>query len=281
MDHLHVWQKEPPDGIVRTSDDRYGDMRDLAHNSFWTSPEEVQELRLVLEKEPDYENSKDWPMVVEWCSSCAITRGVKLVLPEEEENKEVEATLTECKVEKERASCCEATARDAGTQTPRRKKRKGGRGSRMRRLLAFQLMLSQKKGLPLSRLLNTRLNEKSIGVKVEKGMKCTVKEEKEKEEREEEVCPKKEVSSSGPTHLTLRSFPTGANPPSAQTPQSSKPHSIGPNISPFSVPPPPIFTPPFMPSFQAPQYCQTPVANWGLCGGCHFWGPILPIWVVQ
>ena len=249
----------------------------MAHNSFWTSLEELQRLQLLVEKDPEFENSSDWPMLVEWCPSCGSTRAVKLVLPTgknvvlEAVVKE-ETIVSEFKVDEAQASC-EATAKDACTQTSRRR-RTGGRGSRMKRLLAFQLMLSQRKGLPLSRLLKTRLNEKSIRVKVEKEMKCTVKEEKE-------VCPEKEVSSSGPTHLTLRSFPTGANPPSTQTPPSSKLHSIGPNISPFSVPPPPIFTPPFMPSFQAPQYCQMPVANWGLCGGCHCWGPILPIWVVQ
>ena len=177
---------------------------------------------------------------------------------------------------------CEATARDACTQTPRRRRR-GGRGSRMKRLLAFQLMLSQRKGLPLSRLLkpkeldtmySTRLNGQSSQVKVEKEMKIKVKEEKE-------VGPREEVLSSGSTNSTLRSFPTEANHPSNQTLPSSKPHSTGPGISPFSVPPPPFFTSPFMPSFQAPQYCQMPVANWGLCGGCHCWGPILPIWVAQ
>ena len=165
----------------------------------------------------------------------------------------------------------------------------------MKRLLAFQLMLSQRKGLPLSRLLTNRetdtrfsekaeqkrlqqesafpkLTTKSNEVKVEE-MECTVKEEKE-----EEGSPRKEVLSSGPTHYTLRSFPTGANLPSTQPLTSSKPQ---PEKSPFSVPPPPIFTPPSMPFFQAPQYCQTPAAIWGLCGGCHCWGTILPIWVAQ
>ena len=46
MGHLHVWLKEPPDG--RTSDDKYGDMRDMAHNSFWTSKEELLRLRLLV-----------------------------------------------------------------------------------------------------------------------------------------------------------------------------------------------------------------------------------------
>ena len=136
MGHQHAWQKEPPDGIIRTSDERYGDKRDLAHNSFWTSPEELQELRLRLMKEPDFENSTDWPMVVEWCSSCADTRAVKLVLPEEEakglEPGEVK-TSTDSKV-----SC------DAVTQTPRH-----------RRMLVYQLMLTVKRGLPLQCIVET------------------------------------------------------------------------------------------------------------------------------
>ena len=40
---------------------------------------------------------------------------------------------------------------DACTQTPKRRRR-GGRASRMRRLLAYQLMLTRKRGLPPSRL---------------------------------------------------------------------------------------------------------------------------------
>ena len=83
MSHHHVWQKEPSDGITRDGDERYGDLRDMAHNSFRTSREELQRLRLLLKKDPDFEKSTDWPMVVEWCSSCAITRVVKLILPEE------------------------------------------------------------------------------------------------------------------------------------------------------------------------------------------------------
>ena len=59
----------------------------MAHNLGWSSPEEHQRLRLVLAEDPDFENSSDWPMVVEWCliSSCTITRVVKLVLPEEDD----------------------------------------------------------------------------------------------------------------------------------------------------------------------------------------------------
>ena len=44
---------------------------------------------------------------------------------------------------------------DASTQTPKRR-RNSGRASRMRRLLAFQLMLTKKRGLPKSRLLTLK-----------------------------------------------------------------------------------------------------------------------------
>ena len=115
--HQHVWQKEPPGGELfsdRAPEEKHGDELDKAHNTFWTRLEELQRLRLRLEEDPEFGNSSDWPMVVEWCSTCAITREVRLVLPEEEmEVFEVE---------------------------------KSGRGSRTRRMLAFQLMLTAKRG---------------------------------------------------------------------------------------------------------------------------------------
>ena len=155
MAHLHQWQGEPPEGKLQWSkswDERYGDEEDMAANAMFQSPEEIQRLRLSLKKDPEFETSSNWPSLVEWCSTCTSTRLVRLELPEEE--KEVLEPVTDkeeeieavCKVEEEDFSC-EATAKDACTQTPRRRRR-GGRGSRMRRLLAFQLMLSEKKGLP-------------------------------------------------------------------------------------------------------------------------------------
>ena len=42
---------------------------------------------------------------------------------------------------------------DASTQTPSKKpRRRGGQGSRTKRMLAYQLMLTERFGLPLSRL---------------------------------------------------------------------------------------------------------------------------------
>ena len=233
MAHQHVWLKEPPDG--RTSDDKYGDMWDMAHNSFWTSKEELQRLRLLVDEDPEYEISPEWPGLVEWCSSCADSRVVKLVLPEEIQvhGEVVESTAAFSKV-----SC------NAFTQTPRqRPRRRGGRGSRARRMLAYQLMLTVKRGLPLSRLLTNQKTEARsseaklqseeftsppLKVKEEVVIKEEKLEEVVKAEVKEEVgCTKERVSSSGSSNFTLRNSQSGANP------TSTPPHSI----SPFSVPP--------------------------------------------
>ena len=278
MAHEHVWQKEPPDN--RTSEDKYGDKRDMAHNSFWTSLEELQRLQGLVEKDPDFENSSDWPGLVEWCPSCGSTRVVKLVLP----------TGESVVLETEAQASCEATAKDASTQTsPRR--RRGGRGSRMKRLLAFQLMLSQRKGLPLSRLLTNKetdtrfskrgeqksMQEESASPKLNRRIKEEEAEEKQhtvKEEREEGERSGKEVSSSGSTYFTLRSFPTVSDPSSTQP----LPHCPCLPPSPVVSPPPPLFTPPWIPFLHPNQFGQMPAANWVVCGGCQMWGTLVPFW---
>ena len=157
MGPLQQWQGEPPGGKLQWSKswgEWYGDEEDVAANTMFQSPEEIQRLRLSLKKDLQFKTSSNWPSLVERCSTCTLTRLVGLELPEEEKavmepvaGKE-EEIVTVCKVE-EKDSSCEAIAKDAFTQTPRRRRR-GGRGSRMRRLLAFQLMLSEKKGMPLS-----------------------------------------------------------------------------------------------------------------------------------
>ena len=294
MDHQHIWQKEPPDeGKLlrsRTADERQGDEEDMAYNSGWACPEELQHLRLLVEEDPNFENSSDWPEVVEWCSSCTITRVVKLVLPNEikvlESPVEVEEGTADSKVDEEKACC------DAFTQTPprQRPRRRGGRASRIRRMLSYQLMLTVKRGLPLSKLLsNQKTDARSSKAELQKKFvtpSFKVKEEvvikkeekleevaevKVKEEKEEVVCPSEGVSTSGSSNFTLRNSQSVANP------SSSHPLPIGPVMHPFSVPPPPLFTPHFIPCFQTPQYCQTPAANWGFCGGCQCWGPVIPI----
>ena len=60
--------------------------------------------------------------------------------------------VVDTKFEEEKNPC---KMSDASTQTLKRR-RNGGRASRMRRLLAFQLMLTKKRGLPKSRLLTLK-----------------------------------------------------------------------------------------------------------------------------
>ena len=77
MGHQHHWRDKPPEGRLffnKTFDERYGDEEDMAHNSHWTSPEELQRLRVLVEKDPGYETSSNWPMLVEWCTSCSSRR---------------------------------------------------------------------------------------------------------------------------------------------------------------------------------------------------------------
>ena len=278
VDHQHVWAKEPPQGkqfSKRPSVDRRGDMLDVAHNSFWTSPEELKRLRLLREEDPEFENSSDWPMVVEWCSSCAITKEVKLVLPDQEEVPKVSCELS------------------SGMKV---KRKRGGGGSRLRRLLAHQLILSERWGLPLSRLFlankeKTEAKSPKVAakkVKVEsvssrplKQVKQEVEEEEVKvtvkEEKEGESGPGKEVPSSGFKHFTLRSFPTVADSPSTQP----LPH--GPCLPPSPVvsPSPPLFTPPWIPFLHPHQFGQMPAANWVMCGGCQMWGTVVPFWAAH
>ena len=203
VDHQHVWAKEPPQGkqfSKRPSVDRRGDMLDVAHNSFWTSPEELKRLRLLREEDPEFENSSDWPMVVEWCSSCAITKEVKLVLPDQEEVPKVSCELS------------------SGMKV---KRKRGGGGSRLRRLLAHQLILSERWGLPLSRLFlankeKTEAKSPKVAakkVKVESVSSRPLKQVKQEVEEEEvkvtvkeekESGPGKEVLSRGSEYFTLR-----------------------------------------------------------------------------
>ena len=72
-------------------------------------------------------------------------------------------------------------------------------------------------------------------------------EEKEKElaglevseDKEDVVCPREGVSSRESSIFTLRNSQSGVKTP------PSNPNTTGPELSPFSVPPPPLFTPNF------------------------------------
>ena len=153
-------------------------------------------------------------------------------------------------------------------------------------------MLTVKRGLPLSRLLSSKKTEPRSSMtelqeefalpplKVKK--EVAIKEEKQeevaklvKEEKEEEGGPGKEVSSSGSTHFTLRSFSTGSNPTSTQP----LPH--GPCLPPSPVVSPPLFTPPWISCHRSQQFGQMPAASWVVCGGCQMLGTVVPFWAAQ
>ena len=299
MGHHHEWQDRPPDGKIDLSkswDEKYWDEEELAANFMYSSPEEISRLKNLLLNDPGFLTSTSWPCLTEWCSSCKSTRSVRLALPEEETDTalEEEEELVGATVEK---VCSAPTYQNACTQTPKPKpRRRGGAASRMRRLLAFQAMLSVKRGLPLSRLLShqktdarssradfLRLQEESSSpiLKVRKEMKTKEEENKEEaakvdvKEKEEKSFPREGVPTSGSSIFTLRNSQSGVKTPPSNT------NTTGPELSPFSIPPPPFFTPTFLPPHLTPQYCTTPVANWGYCGGCQCWGPVLPIWIAQ
>ena len=164
---------------------------------------------------------------------------MKLVLPEEEAKVPMEE---EEKVTEQEAHISDCILQDASTQTPKQKlRRRGGRESRTRRLLAFQAMLTVKRGLPMSRLLSEKktdarsskedflkLQEESASpaLKMRKEKEKVVKKEKNMEVvKEKEYCPREGVSSSGSPIFTLRNSQTGAStpPPKPETPWPDAP----------------------------------------------------------
>ena len=280
MGHQHQWQTEPPEGHLyfnKTFDQRYGDEEDLATNSMLTSPGEIQHLRCMLEKDPDYKNSPSWPKLTEWCSSCTMTRLVDLVLFTEEEKVVKNEILFKIKEEKIDDVVKEekgGSFMDASTQTPPGRKKRGGQGSRRRRLLAFQLMLTQRQGLPKSRLLC--LAEKGARSPGKRRRSTTVlKEEKvenDEEKKEDGRSNSEEASAGGSsTNFTPRSFQSGVFTPSSQ------PF--------FQVPSMPLNSPSFAPSFQpynAHLLCgQMPWPQPVLCGACQAWGTVHPCLLVS
>ena len=163
----------------------------------------------------------------------------------------------------------------------------------MKRLLAFQLMLTKRKGLPLSRLLTGNgiketdsrdrdsKREEQIRLQEESAsplLKSKKVNEDVKEEKEEESGPGMGAPSSGSNPFTLRSSPTMTNLSSTQP----LPH--GPCLSPSTSPPlftPPLFTPAWIPFHHPLQFGQMPAANWVVCGSCQMWGTVVPFLAAQ
>ena len=308
MGHQHHWCDEPPDGRLyfnKTFDERYGDEEDMATNAYLTSPEELQRLRCLLAKDPNFKHSSNWPKLTEWCSSCTKTRLVRVLLPAEEEKVLEEEKIPNLVTAVGDVVVKDVSAKDACTQTPpRKRKKRGGGGSRLRRLLAYQLMLSERWGLPLSRLLlRSKMKTESKSSKVVlqkvkvKEEPMLIKQEVEQkevkvEEEKEEVIPCSVGASTGGQTLS--------------TPRSNQPEEVKPTPEPFLQSPatPPFpnlsspfythkhtlpityishpqyvsqFSSPYTTPFFIPPPCGSlmPGSQWVLCGGCHAWGTIM------
>ena len=132
--------------------------------------------------------------------------------------------------------------KEVGCQTEgsKRKRRGGGRGSRMRRLLNYQHFLTEQRGLPLSRLL-------SLSMK-----KTEARFTRQRKKREEEVSASPQLRRS-----VVREEEGGE----ASSPSSSLPDPLQPLPPAFpypTLPPPfyPSYTPSYIPPY-APPYTHT------------------------
>ena len=280
MVHDHNWVNEPPLDFNRSYDERYGDEEDEASNCFWAGPDGVQHLQSMLEKDPTFETSPNWPQLVEWCSTCTARRFVRVALPPDAQTRDKEDSEVERDVKQEIQEHVDeaVVTKDATTQTPPRKKRRsGGKGSRMRRLIAFQLSLSKKHGLPPSRLVSLNRpearssSEEDSCVQGDYAEPMLVKEVKEEkvemeETKEKESCQSMGASTGGPTHFTPRSTHADVILP---TPQPFPCFQPIPNL--FT----PFFTPPNLPLFATTPVGQMPGSFWVLCGACKSWGTIV------
>ena len=261
--------------------------------------EDVEDLRDNMRKDAGFKDSSSWPTLTEWCSSCLAMRSVKFIMPVEQEEvilEEAEVTVSDGeKAEKVDTENCPDAGADVGSSEPRanRKKRKGGRGSRLRRLLVHQLLLTEKRGLPLSRLLclrrteaksqvrGRREQEESASPMLRRRRPKVAGKEREEEVREgvedkredaDEIREKVEFCSKGALtgdsiFFTPRSIQTEVTKPSSlvypQIPGTPPFPHLTPLHTPIYTPPytPPYtlpFTPPYTPLF-TPLYTSQPV----------------------
>ena len=286
----------------------------MATNRMLTSSEELQHLRCLLAKDSNFKNSSSWPMLTEWCATCTATRLVRVELLEEEKKEMLEVKLEKPPEPREVAQVqkvgnfkqednndlesCEHVAIEKveGSEEVRRKKGKrvrGGRGSRMRRLLAFQLMLTEKKGLPLSRLLtlkeaDARYSKREELKREQEESASPMLERRRVKEEENEV----KVASVDKEKEEERCFNMGASTGDSLifTPRSSQPEVTlpNPNTSPPLQPVPPfpclssptyiwvpVPAPAFTSFYQFSQSDLMPGHRWMICGTCHSWGSVM------
>ena len=159
----------------------------------------------------------------------------------------------------------------------------------MKRLLAFQLLLTEKKGLPLSRLLTAkeadtgfskrkelkRLQEESAFPKLIRKSCMVVQEEngvKVDLKKEEEECFSQGASAGDSTTFTPRSSQTDVAP----TPDSFPLPTA--TLSPHPPSPPSYVWLPLPPStyfYPSPPCALMPGHQWVICGACHSWGSVI------
>ena len=160
----------------------------------------------------------------------------------------------------------------------------------MKRLLAFQLLLTEKKGLPLSRLLTAkeadtgfskrkelkRLQEESAFPKLSRKSCMVVQEENEVKvdlKKEEEECFSQGASAGGSTTFTPRSSQTDVAAPTLDSfPLTA---TLSPHLSPPSYDYVWLPLPPSTYFYPSPPCALMPGHQWVICGACHSWGNIM------
>ena len=152
-------------------------------------------------------------------------------------------------------------------------------------MLAFQLMLTEKRGLPLSRLLSSEKTEARSSreemMRVQEESASPVLRRRSIKEKEEEDIHKYNVEKEeGEGRCSSLEASTGGS--IVFTPRSTHASVILPSPNFFSqvpgIPPFPNLVSPFStPSFPSPQLCSLmPWPQWLVCGGFHTWGTIIP-----
>ena len=306
--HTHRWLPRPPSSLTfrvkGLSEVEEEDMQTLAYNDDMCTPDAQEELK---------ETGDTWQQA-QWCHGCHALRlskplkhgegmedkeEVKEVRGEEEGWREWLQLLWE-KVERgmEEGSC----------QSPpgEKRRRRGGRASRLRRLLRYQLYLVEKRGLPLSRLLsqrhtdagsprlrNRRVQEVSASPQLRRRGENKVRSRGgggRGEEVREEEGEGEESSSAESVHAPKPKFsicsqlwpsPPPSTPLSAppSTPQIPQQPGVPPFSSfPFSYTTP--YTPPYTPPYStlpSPTCGPTPGPQWVVCGRCQFEGYTTPL----
>ena len=262
----------------------------VSHNDRWfdTADDSKYWGKLFLCQEDCEVSPPPWAITREKNSDeyCSWVEEERQKLLKEEEKEAVTDIKLKDKKDEPRVS-------DACTQTPKRRRR-GGRASRMRRLLAYQLMLTRKRGLPPSRLQLTleeadarhskreelkRSQEESASPFLKRKGAVGMNDDDNKErnsnlwdlEEEEEGHISVGTSTGDLPHFTPRSSQAD---PVTSTP--FQPPQAGTSFFPF---PTPSYT--WAPSVPLTTFCTPspsspmPGQQWVICGSCHAWGTVI------